>query len=177
MKLNIIPNCNYYEIYFIDGNDTSSGVYKKTSNFEGFLNKMKELPYKFSKKQYKQYIHETVTVHNYNNDEVKVEKKTLLDNCVQDNLLVMAFQKTKLSVLNISSTRNIMDIKYIKKLTFRINNWLYLNFELAYDKENDMLDQSVYLNYNHDDKVDVDLINKSISDIVFKLSAISETSR
>jgi len=173
--ITLVPNANYYEIYFVDG-PSNNDIYSK-SDFYAILGKVKDMSYKFFKKQYKQYIHENVIVHNYDNDEIKVQKKVLLDRTYINNTLTLAFQKTKQSMLNVSSTKNIYDIKYVKKLTFRVNNWIYINFEISSSHDMDHLDHTAYINYNHDEKVDLDLINATIKDLCGKLVATAETSR
>lgn len=172
--ITLIPDANYYEIYFVD-RCSNNEIYNK-SDFYTILGKVKDMSYKFFKKQYKQYIHENVIVHNYDNDEIKVQKKVLLDKIYITNTLTLAYQKTKQSMLNVSSTKNIYDIKYIKKLTFRVNNWIYINFEISFSHDMETLDHTVYINYNHDDKVDMELINTTLKDLCEKLVANAGTS-
>lgn len=58
-------------------------------------------------------------------------------------------------------------ISYVKKFSFRVNNRIYVNFETYIIDDDEYF--KVYLNYNHEKNVDMDIINKEIDNILSNL--------
>jgi hypothetical protein len=72
-------------------------------------------------------------------------------------------------MLNLPSTNRVNDVTYVRKLIFRINNRVYLNFECK-KHNNASYSYSIYLNYNHDNSVDYEASSSTIKKIIEKLA-------
>jgi hypothetical protein len=163
-----LHDSNYVEIYLINNNinnivDTSINK----DLFYKILNKFKSDNFKFFQKEYKQYTLSNIYYENYNNEDVKVTKKICNNVNISKKFMTVFYNKNKLTMLNLPSTVKVNDISYIQKLTFRINNRIYLNFQSK--KNNNTIHYSIYINYNHDDNVDTNITNNIIKPILQKL--------
>jgi len=118
-------------------------------------------------KEYKEYIYDDVIVHNYKNTETHVFRHTPV--CVQklDKAvgLLIGYQKNKLTFLNVPSTRNIYDIQYVKKLIFRVNNRIFVNFQSSVNLNQEKT-YTVYINYNHENNIEQDSIQNNIESLM-----------
>lgn len=157
--------CNYYEIVIMDKNKYDIGY----ERFFGTLAKMAFTDYKYFEKQYKQYIvlgDDNIFCHNYENEELKIFKNTPVLVEEGDGFKTYGYSKTKLTVLNYPSTTHIFDISYVKRLTFRVSNRVYINFEISFSPDDEKKTYRVYVNYNHDNNVDMKIVNKSLNEVL-----------
>ncbi len=178
---NLSQGTNYVEIYLvspintIQKNDITT-IYNTNLDpdiFFKILASMKKYApqdIKYFQKEYKEYIVNDIVCQVYPSDnETKVFRKKPMNVDYNDkqHLLLLAFNKNKLTMLNFPSTKNINQTNYSKALIFRISNRIYLNFVISINE--DMVDQktyNIYINYNHDSNVDLPLINSSINKIL-----------
>lgn len=158
-----IENSNYIEIKLYK-KKSAENVYDINFSKDEFYNIMNRLKYKCYQKDCKQYVSGNLFYENLNNEEVKVYKTEVKNIIIKDRYIISFYNKSKLSVLNFESSTNINDINYIRKLIFRVSNRIYINFEIK--KKNNNLVYNIYINYNHDDTVDLSLINDSLENIV-----------
>ena len=154
-------DCNYYEIIFMNADLYSLGQ----SAFAKLLANMTATNYKSFEKQYKEYIIDDIIVQNYNNQETKILRLTPKDIIDRITYRIIGYQKSKLTALNHPSTTYIYNTLYIKKLTFRISNRIYINFEIALDKDEEKT-YKVYINYNHDTNVDMSVITEQLKGLM-----------
>jgi hypothetical protein len=218
--MNIVSNANYYELFFCQGekilnsdnNDLELNIGLSEKRFYEILYRIdptQNKNLKYFQREYKEYILKDIECHCFVNDEVKVMKKKPL--CVtknsNNNFVQIAYNKTKLTLVNFDSTKNLHKISYVKKLIFRVSNRIYINFEIsiapklaspsslcsqnqetletleknpmkcerserhvvamgAIDSETKKKNYKIYINYNHDDNVDINISNKSIDEII-----------
>ena len=142
--------------------------------FMNILGNMKNLTsqdIKHFQKSYKEYMVSDITCQVYShNDEVKVSKKKALGLTVDDmhpNLYVVYSNKNKLTMLNFPSTTNIQAMSYVKTLIFRVNNRIYVNFNVSISAANpEQKSYSIFINYNHDDNVDISLTQTTLQRIL-----------
>lgn len=170
--LNIDDEVNYVELFFIkstsDKKDLKIHRTDLTSDiFFDFLKKMKKTNYKFFQKEYKEYIYKDIICQIYLNDETKVYKKNVLKVFQNNSSMISIYSdRIKQTLLNFPSTINLQQTSYVKKLIFRVNNRIYINFQITLDVESDVKSYEVYINYNHEENVDTQLINKTLAEVV-----------
>jgi hypothetical protein len=153
---NIESSVNYIEI-----------ILKNISSEDIFYEKMSRLSnenYKYFQKEYKQYISENMYYQNLNNEDVSVFKSECKQVDEYPKYMIAYNTRTKLSLMNFASSIKINSISYVRKLIFRITNRIYINFEVK--KYNDNLSYLIYINYNHDTSVDIEVINKELYNIL-----------
>ena len=66
-----------------------------------------------------------------------------------------AYKKIILPPHMFPSTNKINDILYTQRFSTKINNLLYLNFEITTNDTNDKNNKFIYFNYNHDKHTDI----------------------
>lgn len=182
MNINmLIPGANYYEIYVINGineknkltldtcNSFTIGLNKKI--FYQILSKIDSQKFKFFQREHKEYQHKDMACQCFINDETKVFRSTPINISEQKNFIIIASNRTKLTLINFPSTKNLQKITYIKKLIFRITNRIYLNFEISVETTDPKEKiYTIYINYNHEDNVDFNMISKTINEIILLIT-------
>ena len=169
-------DANYYEIYMGVGAGTKTddpeshktydiGLSRK--DFRNLLSAIAKsnLNIKPFQKEYKEYIYDDVIVHNYKNTETHIFRHTPI--CIQpaSSGLLIGYQKNKLTFLNVPSTRNIYDIQYVKKLIFRVNNRILVNFQSSVTLNQEKT-YTVYINYNHENNIEQDSVQNNIESLM-----------
>jgi hypothetical protein len=124
---------------------------------------------KFFQKIYTEEIWNNIHFHNNNNEDLKITKKDCISSEIVDSkYAVLGFNKVKMSLLNIPSTTDILSYSQISRLTLRISNRVYINFEVR--KRHDGEYYKIYINYNHDKNVDPITIQKQINQAMMMLN-------
>jgi hypothetical protein len=169
---------NYFEFHFTQGknikldNDITqiSTSFSKQS-FYDLLQKTSTSDYKFSQKQYKEAIVGNIVYQNNKNEDITIFNIDTKDVCILDdnNVVCFAHNKNKLTILSLPSTNSIHYEHYVKRLTLRLSNRIFINFEHSLDSNDKVY--RVYLNYNHDNNVDIPSVAKSINQIIKELTA------
>ena len=162
-----IEDSNYVEIKLYK-KKIGENIYDINYTKDEFYNIMNRLKYKCFQKDCKQYVSGNLIYENFNNEDVKVYKTEIKNIKINSEYIISFYNKSKLTVLNFESSKNINDINYIRKLIFRVSNRVYINFEIK--KKNNNLVYNIYINYNHDDTVDLSLINDSLQNIIKTLT-------
>lgn len=170
------PNaCNYYEIIVPptkcnELSETTTMYHPQCDKdvFVELLAKVKRgKSYKFSQREYKEYtIGELVCQISPSNHETRVFNNHPLYTKMTNHGVIMGYQKTKMSLINFPSTLNNHQIRYVKKMAFRITNRVFLNFEIAKEQDN-IKDTNyyVYINYNHEENVDIDGVYNELASL------------
>ena len=147
-----VNDMNYMVFYILSGENNKIGMDFKM--FTSYLTRLRKTPYKYLKKEYKEYVHEDITYENDCNNDIKVYSKyPILAKTLNDNILGILYTKTKLTILSFPSSLKINTINYVKKLSFRVNNRIYINFEIKLNSLEEKT-YAIYVNYNHDINVD-----------------------
>lgn len=167
---------NYFEFHICNSTyhnlDDTLGIYNTSldrQQFYKFMYKMMDGNYRYHQKQYKEVFVGDVCYQNYKNEEMSIHNiQTNTVESISDKMFAIAQTKNKLSILSVPSTLNIYSENMIRKLIFRISNRVFVNFE------NGMTDNEkyykVFVNYNHDKDVDVNVVVKNINDVLDKLT-------
>lgn len=161
---------NYFEyVLFMGKQDDGWKTNITEDTFKDLLCRMSKHEYKYFQRDYKEIWYGDVVYQNYHNDELRVFKLTPLKNEEKrNNVLQIAFQKQKLSLVNVPSTKNFDDMLSVKQLIFRITNRIYVNFVVKKDAQQ-YTTYNVYINYNHDANVDVKLAETQIEKVLNQL--------
>jgi hypothetical protein len=89
---------------------------------------------------------------------------------VNDKVLCISYVREKLPYHMFPCTRGLHDISYIHRLTYRLHNRLFLNFEIQKTMDHTEL-YKVYFNYNHDKSSEVSTITKPLGEVMQSLLA------
>lgn len=137
--------------------------------FYNLMYKMMDTPYKYNHKQYRELIVGDVQYHNHKNEEVSVFSVTTnaVEN-IENRFCMLVQQKNKHSILSLPSSKHIYNDNVVRKMIFRISNRVFVNFEHGMTDCNKYY--KIYVNYNHDNGVD---INNSIDTIKKVLMLLS----
>lgn len=145
------------------------------NDFCNFLNKLMKSNYlkKPFEKQYRvlKYL-DLILTKNITDNKYNLYSLSLVNKNIQDNKLLITYKKNNLAIFQFPSTNNINDDYYLNKITFKITNLIYLNFEIM--KKNDIeIFYRVYINFNNDKtNIDHKLIIKNLEDIILKLNKL-----
>ena len=103
--------------------------------------------------------------------ETKIFRMTNISSCIAgDKLLCVGFLREKMPYHMFPCTMNIDEVCYIQRLTFRLHNRLFLNYEIQkYDDDRQIY--KIYLNYNHDKASEMSLIMDTTTQYVTQLLA------
>jgi len=169
---------NYFEFVLLPNSHTQKhdtfDVYDYSFTKDAFYNvmdKFKNTKYKPFEKQHKEYIYEDLCLENYDNKELKLYKKHLVSCKHMKDFVVLGYNRTKQSVVNFPSTLSIASTRYVKRLIFRISNRVYVNFETSIPESMDTITYCIYVNYNHDENVDLIAINRDLQNALMIVSA------
>lgn len=161
---------NYFEFCILDNNknETDQFLCLNTSlsktMFYNLMYKMMDTPHKYYQKQFQEKIIGTTVYQNYKNEDINTFSISTNDVRAYDKVAAFAHSKSKLSILGLPSTRNIYKEALVKKLTFRVTNRVFVNFE--HGDQNDIRYYRITINYNHDKDVDTTGVVKTIDQIL-----------
>jgi hypothetical protein len=114
------------------------------------------------------YQKDNLTLENSDNQEIKVYSKHLVHTVTHDKYIVMCYKKEKLPVHGYPSTSEHHNIYEYKRLTFRVHNRVYINFEVQKHRDGSLV-RKVFINYNHDNTVDTNFIQDNINQVLSML--------
>ena len=168
---------NYIEFIILPSSKSvlEDGIFQtgiSEQQFNTLLEKMTHKEYRYFEKQYKEYVSDDMYYETGSGDEIRVNKKSALGIEVNNNTITIIYNKTKLSILSFPSSFKINTICYIKKLVFRINNRIYINFEMKKYHNSNKTIYSIYVNYNHDPNVDRVATIKLINSVLAILQSV-----
>jgi hypothetical protein len=167
---------NYIEVYLaqLENKNDRLDVYKTNlgcDKFMSLLDTMRDGNFKFFQKEYKEYIHKDIICQCYTNDEIKVFKKKSLKSSTSKHWLIVYNNKIKQTLLNFPSTTDLQCTSYNKKLIFRVNNRIYVNFKISLDTCTGNKWYEVYINYNHEENVDTQLAKNTLEEVMKMLES------
>lgn len=113
-------------------------------------------------RDYKETVYGDIFLQNLQNEELKVFRLTPVTSSIEGKRLRVAFQKQKLSLVNVPSTADFDNINYVRQLVFRISNRIFINFQVKKDASTGHTSYSVYVNYNHDAQVDTAVVDRQL---------------
>lgn len=166
-----IPNlCNYIEIYIGKKFDHEFFNSLLDENvFYEYLKKFSKSNYKFFQSDFKIYKKNDLilqkTIDNNEVTETKVYQYNTLFFNDTNNTRTIFFEKQKLSPVGFPSTSNLNEIILTRRLTMRVNNKIYINFDIDKDTDN-ILYYKIYINININKNTDTQDIYNKIKEII-----------
>lgn len=130
---------------------------------------------KFYERKIKQYVkdnlyYEVVLDHKDEVSDIWSYVKSAVDYDVSEGMVRVSYNKSKKPIHAFSSSHDLHDISYIKRLTFRINNRVFINFDFVCNVDGKKYNK-VFMNANIDQNVDCDYIQAEMEqylDIMMK---------
>lgn len=103
-----------------------------------------------------------------NNDatDIKVYQSRLVHSTSTPTTQALYFEKHKVSSVLFPSTMNVHRITYVRKLVFRLNHRMFVNFVIEKEQGSDQKHYKVFLNYNASKDADVPTISAYMDKIV-----------
>jgi hypothetical protein len=154
---------DYLEVIFTPiPTQTKTGIGRSYSvspqDFNMYLGKMKRWPQlKCFQADSKEYDHRDLQlVKKIKDNEVqesKVYQTTPVAVIDEPSYRVIAFEKKKLSTVVFPSSKTYDQIKYKRKLIFRVNNKIYINFQQ--ELMNEEVFHKIYINFNNNKDTDI----------------------
>lgn len=161
---------NYTEVVLLD-EDTSYDISDKV--FYRLINDIRSKGYNCFQKHFKEYVFRNMFFENNDQKQVKIYKKTLLYSVDMNNsaMKIMTFNKEKQPYHLFPASTMLHSISYVSRLIFKENNRVYINFEKRkYEEIPDVSFNKVYINYNHDENVDLGSIQTAIEKCIMLIS-------
>ena len=109
-------------------------------------------------------VYEFHTMQKNNNSKLKVYQKDSCEVNTIDDFIVATYNKRKIPYYLFSSDNNYDSTYNISKMIFRIHNNIYLNFETSTYPDDNSHFNKIYINYNHEDKIEQTLMTNLIED-------------
>jgi len=168
IDLSNIPNeGNVLE--FIILNSIDNNLFNHNHDITKFMNLLKGFSKKhktkyFSKK-YKRYKTYDLVMECSMSDikDINIYKQNCISSQNNDNILSILYKRDKIPYHQFPSTRNLNEIVYIQRLTFRLHNRLFLNFEIKKNMDNVQFNK-IYFNYNHDKASEIKTIENILNE-------------
>ena len=128
----------------------------------------------FKEYQYRNLVYEVNEQHQINIFKKKCGYEGPLH---ETNFKVLVYHREKQAYHSFPSTTMIHSVSYVDRATFKINNRLYLNFEKKiYEDDVNEKFYKVFINYNHDNNVDISTMQSSLVQLVNRLQSIFSSS-
>jgi len=175
----IVKNCNYVEFVLvprlvmeelqpdgtvstIDANLDNNTFYALLSQFKNNTNNAKYMQRFFKRLIYRNMFYETNEKY-----EIKTYKQTISSIVkLKGPFVVTGYNKQKISFHSFPSTsENNMEC-YVNSIVFKVNNRLFLNFDIISNNDTDKKFYKIYMNYNHEHNVDVDYMETQIKSMI-----------
>jgi hypothetical protein len=159
--LDVSNKGNYFEIICMEG---ESDIDIPDTVFFKLLQTAKGKSTTCFQKHYKEYVFRNIHYENNDKNQVKIYKKTpTFVGEIKDGWRMIAFYKEKLPYHAFPATTNLYSISYVSKAIIKITNRVFLNFEKrVYPETGSVSFNKIYVNYNHDDNVDVNGAEQAI---------------
>ena len=182
----ISSDCNYVEHVITDGAsvlDASTNVTIYDCNVsDDKCNKVFEVMHHRHLKHYersiKQYVHGDMFYEiAFSKDpepEIRAYRKTIEAVSLEHpSILKVCFQKQKIPIHAFPSSNNMYEVNYIKRLTFRKNNRIFLNVDYVKSAQGQE-SRKIFVNMNLDANTDVNYIMMELEPLLKDLKAALE---
>ena len=140
------------------------------ANFKAALQHFSKFATKANQREYKEICYDDIIYQNHYQEELKVFRLVPITHTEEKGHVQIQYQKQKLSLVNVPSTASPHSIAYVRQLTIRFSNRVFLNFVVKAPASTQKQEYSVYVNYNHDPNVD-SAVTKRQLDEIFKIAA------
>lgn len=133
--------------------------------------------FKSYERQVKQYIHNNLIYEIVYGKDANPEIKAYHCNIASvqqtfSNILQVSGSRTKTPIHTFPSSFDIQDVKYIKRLTFRLNNRVFINSDYYISEGCETEYRKMYVNVNIDSNTDKDFIKVELEPLLKDLHHI-----
>jgi hypothetical protein len=164
-------NINYIELIIKENDCENLDINWNKNNFGKLLKYLIQKNYTYFKKEYDVYKYHNLEYQIYSkNEKPIVYESNLLDHFSEKKLIYHGFVRNSIPIHMFPSTMNINDKYSVTRITIKINNRVYLNFETQ--NKSDIDYYNIYLNYNHSNNVDINNNIEKIKNLLQIISAI-----
>ena len=148
---------NYIEIIFKEKNSNENNINWTKENFDKLIVDLVNKNYNCFRKKYDVYRYQNLDyiLNEDSQEKIMVYSSNLID-CLHDkdsSVIYHGIIKNNIPIYLFPSTKNIHDKSTVTRISFKINNRIYINFEIQ--RKNELTYYKVYINYNHNSKVDL----------------------
>ena len=139
----------------------------KNADLYTIKNNMKKfLKFKGCVKQFKVQKNKKMVMENYEHKIIKVYNLNFLKEESFENIKVIYFEKEKQHYHAFSCSK-VLDCEYfVRRVTFRVNNNIYVNFDTEYYDQGKEVKNKIFINYNHEKQQDIDFIKCKIDQTI-----------
>jgi len=174
---NIPDACTSVELNLVSSVIVPDILYDTSFTKDAFmqlLSKMRKTHYPIFQKQCKRYAHADYEYLHYNDQEkYTVNKRKLVNHiCFDTNKVVVSLLKKEAALpFMFPWSADVHDVSYISRVTFKVSNRLFLNFEVHYQDSTDAPTPTyhIYLNYNHGTNVEQGTLVPSVLKVLSQL--------
>jgi hypothetical protein len=164
---------NYIEyIAYIPDNGPDNGVNINIpiTLAEKWVHVMRKRGFKHFSKQFKTYVHNDMYMENTDHTDIKVYSLCMsgfsVIDCTKTQMVKVEYIKDKQAFHAFPSTTSHDSIFYTKRLTFRVHNRLFVNFDTQFYPDDESTINKVFINYNHEVGMDSDVIQLTLDTIL-----------
>jgi hypothetical protein len=169
-----IDDCNFFQLSLLSQDNVKETDSEDVKAFSTSLSKdeyystmahLMDNNYKFHQRKYNETIIGDVHYHNHKNEDINIfQLSTKQMSAFQNSIIGFGQNKTKLSIINIPSTKDISYESYKSVLSFRISNRVLFNFINGVNDNDNFY--NIVLSYNHEKNVDLNNVIKDIEKVL-----------
>ena len=153
-------NINYFDLIILDNDENKDSniidISWSKCTFDKMILALIHKDHKFFKKHYDIYKYQNLEYHIADeHDKSMVFVENLIDNYKYKKMIYHGYVKHNIPTHMFPSTKNIHDKFSVTKYTVKINNRIYLNFEIKKNLVKTSTSYNVNINYNHSNNVDL----------------------
>lgn len=182
--MSVSNNTTYVEYIILPNNikpdvDTVSYDYP-SDKFNEMMGKMVYKNNKYYERKVKQYVkddlyYEVVLDHKDEIADIRSYVKTAMSyDFPKPNVIKLSYQKHKKPIHAFSSSCDMNEVCYYRRLTFRVSNRVFVNFEIGMGVDDKTSFRKIYINGNFDSNVDSDFVTAEIEQYATLLSSASK---
>lgn len=170
-------NINYFDLIILDIDENKDSniinIDWTKCKFDKLILALVHKEHKFFKKHYDIYKYQNLEYHIADeHDKSMVFVENLIDNYKYKKAIYHGYVKHNVPTHMFPSTKNIHDKFSVTKYTVKINNRIYLNFEIKKNLVGTSTSYNVNINYNHNNNVDLNNNLMQIKEIMNTLQKI-----
>lgn len=159
----ILDNANYVEIWFGHHDAQNNFITGLPHNkFSVLLKGMRKIAgsdvkhFQGDFKIYQHYdMHMVKKIEDDQAADIKVYQQKVVNVLENKNTQTLSFERKKVSSVLFPSTMDLHRIVFVRKLVFRINHRLFVNFAIEQEQGSEQKNYKVYINFNSSKDVDI----------------------
>ena len=171
---------NYIEVVLVPNLSRPDHINVDEVLFHKMMNVLRQTSQHPLQRHFKEYIYRNLVYEINDQHQIQVFKKRCgyQANVPDSNVHVFVYHREKQAYHSFPSTTMIHSVSYVDRATFKINNRLFLNFEkkIYENNKNNETFYKIFINYNHDNNVDISTMQSSLQHLTNRLQSIFTSS-